>query len=47
MKPMDIKGKKFLYRSVEVPPIAKPDDTPFYGKERTENEVSEAKTHDT
>jgi hypothetical protein len=47
IKPIDIKGKKFLYRSVEVPPIAKPDDTPFYGIERTENEVSEAKTHDT
>jgi hypothetical protein len=39
MKPIDIKGKKFLYRSVEVPPIAKPIDTPFYGIERTENEV--------
>ena len=39
MKPIDIKGKKFLYRSVEVPPIPKPADTPFYGVERTENEV--------
>jgi len=39
MKPIDIKGKKFLYRSVEVPPIAKPDDTPFYGIERTEGET--------
>ena len=39
MKPIDIKGKKFLYRSVEVPPIAKPIDTPFTGIERTESEV--------
>ena len=39
IKPIDIKGKKFLYRSVEVPPIPKPADTPFYGIERTANEV--------
>ena len=39
IKPIDIKGKKFLYRSVEVPPIPKPADTPFTGIERTEREV--------
>ena len=39
MKPIDIKGKKFLYRSVEIPPIPKPADTPFLGTERTEDEA--------
>ena len=42
IKPIDIKGKKFLYRSVEVPPIAKPIDTPFTGIERTEAEAQDA-----
>ena len=42
MKPIDIKGKKFLYRSVEVPPIPKPADTPFTGIERTEAEARNA-----
>ena len=42
IKPIDIKGKKFLYRSVEVPPIANPIDTPFTGIERTEAEAQDA-----
>jgi hypothetical protein len=42
IKPIDIKGKKFLYRSVEVPPIPKPADTPFTGIERTEAEAQKA-----
>jgi len=39
LKPVEVGGKKFLYRSVEVPPIAKPADTPFLGTERTEDEA--------
>jgi hypothetical protein len=42
IKPIDIKGKKFLYRSVEVPPIPKPADTPYTGIERTEAEAQNA-----
>jgi len=39
MKPIDVNGKKFLYRSVDVPPIVKPVPTPFRGVERTEAEA--------
>jgi len=42
IKPIDIKGKKFLYRSVEVAPIPKPTDTSFTGIERTEAEAQKA-----
>ena len=41
LKPVEVGGKKFLYRSVEVPPIDKPTPSVFYGKERTEDEVRE------
>ena len=40
IKPIDIKGKKFLYRSVA--PIPKPTDTSFTGIERTETEAQKA-----
>ena len=41
LKPVEVGGKKFLYRSVEVPPIDKPTPSVFYGKERTEDEARE------
>ena len=41
LKPVEVGGKKFLYRSVEVPPIDKPTPSVFYGTERTEDEARE------
>jgi hypothetical protein len=42
LKPVEVGGKKFLYRSVEVPPIDKPTPTLFHGIERTEEQAFEA-----
>jgi hypothetical protein len=41
LKPVEVGGKKFLYRSVEVPPIDKPTPSVFHGIERTEEEARE------
>jgi len=41
LKPVEVGGKKFLYRSVEVQPIDKPTPSVFHGIERTEDKARE------